>query len=201
MIVADGGSTDRTSAVARAAGARVVLAPRGRGAQLHAGANAAIGDVLLFLHADAELPRAARRAIEEALADERVVGGNFHLRFVPVTFAARLFTLANDVRRRLLRIYYGDSALFVRKSTYDALGGFRALPIFEDYDFIRRLERAGQTVYVRGVTVEASARRFEATPIRTLAIWTMLQILYSVFRVHPDRIARFYADVRPSTVT
>lgn len=194
VIVADGGSTDGTAAIARACGARVVQAPRGRGAQLHAGASAASGDVLLFLHADAELPPSARRGIEDALLDESVLGGNFHLRFVPNSFAARLFTRANDVRRRWLRIYYGDSAIFVRRSAYEVLGGFRALPIFEDYDLVRRIEGAGRTIYIRDITVETSARRFERAPLRTLAIWTMLQILYSVFRVHPDRIARFYGD-------
>lgn len=196
VIVADGGSTDETASVARAAGARVVLAPRGRGAQLHAGAAAAGGDVLLFLHADAELPLAARRAIQDALSDKAVLGGNFHLRFVPRSFAARLFTWANDVRRRWLHVYYGDSALFVRRSTYGVLGGFRALPIFEDYELVRRIERAGRTVYIRDVTVEASARRFASAPLRTLALWTVLQVLYSVFGLHPDRLARLYTNVR-----
>lgn len=200
VIVADGGSTDGTAAAARAAGARVVVAPRGRGPQLHAGACSARGDVLLFLHADARLPPAARAAIREALADEAVLGGNFHLRFVPASFAASLFTCANDVRRRSLRIYYGDSAIFLRRSTYESLGGFPALPIFEDYELVRRLERAGRTAYVRDVTVEASARRFERSPIRTLATWTMLQLLYSL-GVSPHRLARFYATSRPSSAS
>ena len=198
VIVADGGSTDETAAAARAAGARVVIAPRGRGPQLHAGACDARGDVLLFLHADAKLPAAARGAIVEALADEAVIGGNFYLRFVPASFAARLFTWANDVRRRRLRIYYGDSAIFVRRSTYESLGGFRTMPIFEDYELVRRLERAGRTAYVRSITVEASARRFEQAPIRTLVIWTVLQFLYSAIGVSPHRLARFYTTTRPT---
>ena len=192
VIVADGGSTDGTAAAARTAGARVVTAPRGRGPQLHAGACSARGDILLFLHADARLPPGARGAIHEALADASVLGGNFHLEFVPASFAARLFTWANDARRRWLRIYYGDSAIFVRRTAYESLGGFRALPIFEDYELVRRLERAGRTVYVRHVTVQASARRFERTPVRSLAIWTMLQILYSVLGVSPHQLARLY---------
>ncbi len=196
VIVADGGSTDGTIVAARAAGARVVEAPRGRGAQLHAGALAASGEVLLFLHADSELPPGARHAVTDALADPAVLGGNFHLRFVPASFAARLFTWANDARRRWFAIYYGDSAVFLRRRVYLELGGFRPLPILEDYDLVRRLERAGRTAYLRAITVEASARRFEAAPIRTLALWTGLQVLYSVFDVHPDRLARFYRDVR-----
>ena len=194
VIVADGGSPDGTAAAARGAGARVVTAHGGRGPQLHAGACSARGDILLFLHADARLPPGARRAIHEALGGkESILGGNFRLEFVPASFAARLFTWANDARRRWLRIYYGDSAIFVRRATYEALGGFRTLPILEDYELVRRLERAGRTVYVRHVTVEASARRFERAPLRTLAIWTMLQVLYSAFGVSPHRLARFYA--------
>ena len=199
VIVVDAASPDDTARVAERAGARVVVTAKGRGAQLHAGACAARGVALLFLHADASLPDAARaRArIEEALADPLVVGGNFYLRFDPPSSAARLFTWANDARRRWMRVYYGDSALFVRRSTYDALGGFRPLPILEDYELVRRLERAGRTVYVRDVEVVASARRFERAPLRTLLLWSALQALY-LMGVPPRRLARFYADARPA---
>lgn len=194
VIVADASSPDGTAAVAQAAGARVVTAPRSRGAQLHAGAVAARGDVLLFLHADTLLPSQARAAIHEALDDSAVVGGNFYLQFVPRSFAARLFTGVNDLRRRWLGIYYGDSGLFVRRSVYERLGGFRALPILEDYEFVRRLERSGPTVYLRQIVIEASARRFETSPVRTLVVWTLIQTLYSVFQVSPRRLAKFYSD-------
>jgi rSAM/selenodomain-associated transferase 2 len=196
VIVADGGSTDETSAIAERAGAIVVRAPRGRGAQLHAGATRARGDVLLFLHADSDLPAGARSAIEEALLDDAVVGGNFRLRFVPPSRAARLFSWANDARRRWFHIYYGDSAIFVRRRVYEDLGGFRPLPILEDYDLVRRLERRGKTVYVKDIIVEASSRRFAHSPMRTLLVWTWIQMLYSLLDVSPDRLARHYADIR-----
>lgn len=191
VIVSDGGSTDGTPDLARAAGAIVVEGARGRGPQLHAGALRARGDVLLFLHADAELGSGARDAIGRVLAEPAIVGGNFHLRFVPDSFAARLFGWANHVRRGL-GIYYGDSAIFVRASVYVELGGFRALPILEDYELVRRLERRGRTAYVRVPTVEASARRFARAPLRTLLLWTWIQLLYSVFGVAPERLARLY---------
>jgi rSAM/selenodomain-associated transferase 2 len=191
VIVADGGSPDGTARIAEEAGARVVHAPKGRGAQLDAGARAATGDVLLFLHADARLPEAAREAIIDALRSPDVQGGNFFVRFEPATRAARLFTWANHVRREWLSIYYGDSAPFVRRSVYIALGGFKPLPIFEDYELVRRLERRGLTAYVRDVEVRVSARRFQQAPLRTLGIWTMLQTLYSV-GVSAHRLARFY---------
>lgn len=195
VIVADASSPDATAERARDEGARVVTAPKGRGAQLHAGACAARGDVMLFLHADTSLDDRARDAIERALAAPDVVGGNFFLRFVPDVGWARVFTWANDARRRLLRVYYGDSAPFVRSEVYRRLGGFRALPLMEDYDFLRRLERAGRTVYVRDVEVRASARRFVARPLRTLAAWTAIQALYTL-GAHPARLARLYPDLR-----
>lgn len=196
VVVVDAASANGTASLARAAGAQVLVVDRkGRGPQLHAGALAARGDVLLFLHADAELGAGARDAIVQSLADPAVVGGNFFLRFWPDGRPARLFGWANDVRRRWLRIYYGDSAIFVRRSAYDALGGFRDLPILEDYELVRRLERHGKTAYVRHVHVLASARRFEARPWRTLLLWIVIQALFMA-GVHPNRLARLYADLR-----
>ena len=196
VIVVDASSADGTADAARAAGARVISVDRkGRGPQLHVGALAARGDVLLFLHADAQLRLGARDAILQALDDPRAVGGNFYLRFWPEGWFASFFSWANHLRRRWLRIYYGDSAIFVRRDVYEELGGFRALPILEDYELVRRLERRGKTVYVRHVEVLASARRFEARPWRTLVLWVLIQALY-MGGVHPDRLARLYADLR-----
>lgn len=201
VIVADGASPDDTANLARRAGARVVLAPRGRGSQLDAGARAATGDVLLFLHADAELDPGAREAIRAALADPEVVGGNFRLRFEPATPWARFLSWANDARRRWLRIYYGDSGLFLRRRAYESLGGFPAIPLFEDYDLIRRLEASGRTVYARDVVIRASARRFERAPALTLALWVVLQALFSL-GVSAHRLAGLYdpppARLRPA---
>jgi rSAM/selenodomain-associated transferase 2 len=195
VIVVDAGSSDGTRERADAAFATVIASPKGRGTQLHRGAEEARGDVLLFLHADVRAPAEARGAMIRALVDPRIVGGNFHLRYVPASWAARLFTWANHVRRHYLQIYYGDSGLFVRKEAYHRAGGFRPIPLFEDYDLVERLERTGRTAYVREVTLEASARRFERRPVSTLLLWSTLQTLYSA-GVSPERLARLYADKR-----
>lgn len=195
VIVADAGSPDQTAELARAAGAHVITAPKGRGAQLRAGAELARGDTLLFLHADAQLPASARNAITEALADPRIAGGNFYLRFTPETAAARFYTWANHARRRFLRVYYGDSGLFVRRAVYEELGGFRALPLFEDYELVRRLERAQRTAYVQHVEIAVSARRFERAPLRTLGVWSAIHTLYWV-GVPPSLLASLYQDLR-----
>ena len=196
VVVSDGGSTDRTAAIARAQGAVVLQEARGRGQQLAAGAARASGDVLLFLHADTVLPPEARGALERVLEDPRIAGGNFFLRFEPRDApVGRLFTWLYDLRCRVLRIYYGDSPLFVRREVYWRLGGFPAQPLFEDYAFIRRLERSGGTVYVRDVEAVTSGRRYENRVLRTLGTWVVLQTLYS-FGASPTRLARWYVDAR-----
>jgi len=195
VIVVDASSPDETADRARSAGARVVTAPKGRGPQLDAGARAAAGEVLLFLHADVRLPAAGRAAIDRALADSEVLGGNFRLVFTPTSRWSRVFSAANDLRRRALSIYYGDSALFVRRRVFEDLGGFGELPVMEDYAFIRRLEAAGRTAYIRDVEVTASSRRFAAAPIRTAVIWGLMQGLYSS-GVPATVLSRIYADIR-----
>lgn len=196
VLVVDAGSTDGTAALATAAGARVLQAScKGRGPQLHQGALAARGDVLVFVHADAELGVGARAVMLMALADPAVVGGNFFLRFYPASRSARLFTWLNHQRRIWLRIYYGDSVIFVRSAIYQELGGFRPQPILEDYELVRRLERRGTTAYLRDVEVRVSARRFAKAPLRTLWGWIWIQALYSL-GVSAERLARFYADPR-----
>ncbi len=194
VIVVDAGSTDQTPEIARRAGAKLLCASKGRGPQLNAGARHASCDVLLFVHADTQVPAAARAAIQQATAQGNV-GGNFKLRFVPETTAGRVYAHANHLRRRIFRLYYGDSCIFVRRSVFEELGGFADLPIFEDHDFVRRLERLGTTRYETSVTVATSSRRFEKNPIRTLALWGTLQLLYGS-GVSAHRLGRLYADLR-----
>jgi rSAM/selenodomain-associated transferase 2 len=195
VIVADAGSLDGTAERAGEAGARVVTAAKGRGSQLNEGARAATGNVLVFVHADSLLPARAGRVIRSALADPSVVGGNFKLRFIPETRAARLFTWANDARRRHLGVYYGDSCIFIRRRAFERIGGFPDHPIFEDYALARALERLGRTHYETSVEVLASSRRFAAKPVRTLALWGALQALYEL-GVSPKVLAHLYADAR-----
>ncbi|HEX8117043.1 MAG TPA: glycosyltransferase family 2 protein, partial [Pyrinomonadaceae bacterium] len=135
VIVVDGGSTDRTAEVASAHGARVITSARGRGAQMHAGALAARGEVFWFLHADTLAPAGAALCIERALRDPRAVGGNFRVHFDGASGAARFLTWLYP-RLRLLGLAYGDSGFFVRRAAYERAGGFRPFPIFEDLDLL-----------------------------------------------------------------
>ena len=194
VIVADGGSIDGTVERAEAAGARVVTSAKGRGIQLHAGAERATGQILLFLHADARLPPHARIRILEAIR-AGAIGGGFFIRFLPRSWFTRLLEPANDLRRRLTRGYYGDTGIFVRVDVYHDLGGFQPWAVMHDYEFSRRMERAGPCAYIRDPCVQASARRFQGREISTLRTWLTIQSLYRI-GVPPQRLARRYPDVR-----
>lgn len=195
--VADGGSVDETCEVARNLGAGLVAAPRGRGQQLQAGAAGCSGDVLLFLHADCRLPPGARAAIEAALASPAVVGGAFRIRF---RGGGRLLDLGARLanwRAAFTRCPLGDHAIFVRRTVFEELGGFRQWPLLEDLDFSRRLARHGRTRLL-AATVESSARRFESLGVlRTVATNWLIFLLY-LAGVPASRLALLYrAPWRP----
>jgi rSAM/selenodomain-associated transferase 2 len=194
VIVVDGGSADGTAEVARARGARVVTAARGRGAQMHAGALAARGELLWFLHADTRAPADAAECIARALRDTRAVGGNFRIRFDGAGAAARFLTWLYP-RLRLLGLAYGDSGFFVRRAAYERAGGFKPFPVFEDLDLLRALWKQGRFVQAESCVV-TSSRRFEGRSFAlTFARWSLLQTLYWL-GVSPHALARLYAHVR-----
>ncbi len=194
VIVVDGGSDDQTLAIARRHGARVLEAARGRGSQLRAGAAAAQAQVLWFLHADTRPNSDAVVQILSALEQFEVIGGNFTLRFDGPGRAARTLSWLNPYLQ-WLGLCYGDSAIFVRRSTYEQVGGFAPLPLFEDLHLVRRLRRWGRFVRLP-VPVVTSSRRFEGRSFfRTFAWWTLLQVLYWL-GVSPFMLGRWYANVR-----
>lgn len=194
IIVVDGGSEDQTAALATAAGVKVLESARGRGTQQHAGALTARGEVLWFVHADTSPPPHAISEINEVLRDSSVVGGNFGVTFDGPSRAARQLTAIYPTLRSL-NLCYGDSGIFVRRSAYDAIGGFRPLAIFEDLDLLKRLRRAGRFVHLKTCIV-TSSRRFENRNFAGMWVqWTALQLLYWA-GVQPNKLANWYRPVR-----
>jgi rSAM/selenodomain-associated transferase 2 len=196
VVVADGGSADGTVALASAHASKphVVRAPRGRARQLNAGARAASGAALLFLHADTILPADAYRSLTGALSDDAVLGGNFQLRFDGADRFSRMLGAWCAIQRRA-GIYYGDSVIWLRATVFERLGGFRELAVMEDYDLVRRLERAGGTTCLPGPAV-TSARRWQRLGLpRTIASWVLIRWLF-IAGASPARLARLYPHVR-----
>jgi glycosyltransferase involved in cell wall biosynthesis len=156
VILADGGSRDATPQLAaqHCSQPLIVDAPGGRASQMNAGAAAARGDVLMFLHADTRLPQDAHANLCSALADVAVLGGNFDLRFDGADRFSRVLGRWYALQRRA-GVYYGDSAIWLRRTAFERLGGFRPLPIMEDYDLVRRLERAGTSRHLRAALAAA----------------------------------------------
>lgn len=192
LIVSDGGSSDETVEIAERLGATVVISNTGRGTQLAAGAAAAHGDVLLFLHADSKLPGDALIQLDEQLRRKPdIVGGNFHVQFDDASLFCRVVEVLCAILRRF-GLYYGDSGIFVRHEVYDAIGGFKDLEIMEDVDFVQRLERYGKTCCIAEVALRTSVRRFQRrSPLSLLVLWTRMHVGYAL-GVPNSQLAKIY---------
>src|ERR1700742_3429739 len=197
VIVVDGGSTDGTAEAACAAGATLVFsAPRGRGQALAAGAGAADGEALLFLHADSVFPPGGLAALERLLRERpEVVGGNFRLLFDGEDgFSGWLTGFYALIRR--LGFYYGDSGIFVRRAALDAIGGVRPMALMEGYDLVRRPRRAGPTVCVAEPPLVTSSRRFAGRVTAAVVLgWVRIHLLYWL-GADPERLALLYDSER-----
>lgn len=198
ILVVDGGSSDRTVALAGAfQGVTVLRGPRGRGPQMNAGAAVATGDVILFLHADVELPDDAVNRMVQILADAGTVAGAFRTWTVDdrgrSPWLAPWLHLA-DLRSRYSGLPYGDQALFVRAAVFRELGGYAPIPLMEDLDLSRRLRAIGG-IRVAPVSVTVSGRRFVERPIYYFLVINFLPLLYRL-GVPPHVLAKLYANVR-----
>lgn len=197
VIVADGSSTDSTREVAAFLGATVITGPPGRGLQMDAGAGAATGDVLLFLHADTRLPLGWREDVERAVS-EGFIAGAFSLSIGSGTGSGtgsggawmRVVEGVANLRSRL-GLIYGDQAIFVTRESFFRAGGFNKLPLMEDVDCVKRLRKLGP-VTVLEKRVVTSPRRWAARGMvrNTLRNWFTLLLYFA--GVSPERLYGFY---------
>lgn len=195
IIVADGGSDDGTAPLAEKLGATVVTGARGRAAQQNLGARQALGDVLLFLHADTWLPAQAAGQISTALQDPRVVCGAFRQRIEAEGVGYRIIEFGNTLRAAWLRMPYGDQAIFVRRADFMACGRFPTVRILEELHLMRTLRRRGRLVVLPG-PLRVSARRWQRRGIvrQTLRNWLIL--LLAAVRAPESWLVRLYPPDR-----
>ncbi len=190
IIVVDGGSQDDT--VLRASRhARVLEASKGRARQMNVGTQAASGDVLLFLHADTRLPKGGLEAAGRALQNASIMGGCFRTTFDEGGFWLRVWTARRWMRWH--RLAFGDRAPFVRRSAFDAVGGFPEQPIFEDLELVRRIRREGRFVFL-DEAVETSARRFRRHGAFRQQFYNTALWFGWIIGLPPNRLKRFYSD-------
>jgi rSAM/selenodomain-associated transferase 2 len=196
VVVVDGGSTDGTVALAEALGARVVQASRGRGTQLAAGAVGAVGNWLLFLHADTCLAAGWSAVVRRFIQDPAMAGraGVFDLRFDSAAPQARRLERIVAWRTRRLGLPYGDQGLLLARPLYQALGGFRPLPLMEDVDLVRRLGRGRITVLASHASTSASRYQRDGWIRRPLRNLCCLALWYA--GASPQWLQRLYAGRR-----
>ena len=195
VIVVDGGSRDGTVDLACARADKVLMSPRGRAVQMNAGAHAATGDVLLFLHADTRLPAGADEAIARGLASTGRVWGRFDVHidgrsaWLPVV--ARLMNL----RSRATGIATGDQAMFVRRAAFERSGGFPPLEIMEDIALSARLKRMSRPICLRDTVITSGRRWDERGALRTICLMWWLRLRFLAGEA-PSRLARVYDGER-----
>ena len=195
VVVVDGGSTDDTVALAREHADRVIAAPRGRALQMNAGAAAACGDVLLFLHADCRLPAYADALITDGLHRARKTWGRFDVVLVGTSGWLKVVSALMNVRSRLTSVSTGDQGLFVTRSLFEAAGKFPPIPLMEDVAFTKTLRRYGAPLNLRH-RMSVSGRRWEKHGVwRTVLLMWRLRLQFWL-GADPAHLARDYQPHR-----
>ena len=201
IIVVDGGSIDGTAELATDLCDRILQSPRSRALQMNAGARAARGDMLWFLHVDALVPARCIDLIEHALGDPGVAAGYFRIRLPGSNFVYRLSDTFAHYAGLVLRIRCGDHGIFCRRETFDAVGGFPVTEIMEDVEFFRRVRRFGCIRPIRD-RLTTSPRHYERIgPLRLTAAYGLIALLY-VFGTPLPHLARIYKRIccRPDLI-
>lgn len=194
VIVADGGSSDRTIEIARPLADRVIAAPRGRGAQMNAGAAAARGEVLLFLHADTSLPPEADTLVLEGLRDTTWKWGRFDVRIEGRSPWLPVVSGFMNWRSMITHVATGDQAIFVTRTAFEAVGHFPDIPLMEDVALSNRLKRVSRPLCLTARVVSSGRRFDERGAIRMIHLMWRLRLEYWL-GVEPTTLARRYGYI------
>jgi rSAM/selenodomain-associated transferase 2/rSAM/selenodomain-associated transferase 1 len=193
IIVADGGSVDRTTAVAESEGVSIVFSSAGRSHQMNEGAKVASGQILLFLHADTLLPPDWKDQVIGAMALPEVVGGAFKLSIDSDLPGLRTVERLANFRSRRLGTPYGDQAIFVCKRAFDEIGGFPHMPILEDFELVRALRKRGNLCIVPSFVL-TSARRWSERGVWKTTLVNQLMLVGHMLGSSPHDLSSVYRN-------
>ncbi|MBN1548746.1 MAG: TIGR04283 family arsenosugar biosynthesis glycosyltransferase [Syntrophaceae bacterium] len=193
IIVVDGHAEGTTLSVLDDAAVVRVSSPKGRGRQMNAGAEKASGAILLFLHADTNLPPGGLGRIVSVMQAPDCVGGAFALRIDSRKIFFRFIEWLANLRARLTRVPYGDQAIFVRRDYFQAIGGYRDIPILEDVDLMRRIRRQCGRIVLISESVLTSPRRWEKKGLFRTTLRNRLIMGLYLLGAKPERLARLYS--------
>jgi rSAM/selenodomain-associated transferase 2 len=192
IIVADGGSSDRTAEIAeRQEGVKVVKTGRGRGLQMNAGASHATGEILLFLHADTILEDGWSKVVEAAMQNASIMGGAFTFAIPHPGKKYRLVEQWVGFRCSLFKLPYGDQGIFVRRDIFKKLEGCKNIPLMEDVDLIERVKRLGKIVILDKKAFTSERRWLKKGLLRTASLNQMIMFLYRM-GISPHKLAKIY---------
>ena len=194
IIVVDGSQERDTLRVIHSNQVIKISSEKGRAIQMNAGAFIAKGEILIFLHADTELPIQALGKIRSLMERTDYVGGAFDLGIKSDKFIYKAIGTLSSLRSRLSRIPFGDQAIFIRKEYFDRMGGYKEIPLMEDVELMTRIKKSGRKIRIFYDRVRTSPRRWEKEGVIycTVRDWT-LRILY-LFGVSPDRLVKYYKN-------
>jgi len=191
VLVVDGGSSDNTITTAKALGAKVLSVPPGKAFQMNAGARAARGDILLFLHGDTRLDPGFAEQVRDALSQPGAAAGAFRLAIDGTGFGLRMVEWLANFRSRVLQMPYGDQAIFVRAEMFSSVEGFPALPIMEDFELVLRLKRKGR-ITILPLAANTSPRRWHKLGILKTTALNQAIIIGYLLGVNPQKLAKWY---------
>jgi len=192
VIVVDGDAEMTTIRQILHPKAITLCAPPGRGKQMNAGANAATGEILIFLHADTRLPHDALSRVREVMDDKQYAAGAFTLRFESQRQAFALIAGAASWRCRLTRLPYGDQAFFMSRKYFHEIGGFAEIPIMEDVEMMRRIRKRGEHIRILHDAITTSPRRWEKDGILYSVIRTWVLAFLFACGADPVKLAKHY---------
>ena len=192
IIVVDGSPTRDTISALKDDRTISITSDVGRARQMNRGAEAAQGDVLIFLHADTKLPQEAFEKISGALLDKTCIGGSFSLGMDTDRISLKFIAWTANVRVWFTRVPFGDHAIFLKKEYFQEIGGYKDIPLMEDVELMQRIRKSGKKIIILKEKVKTSPRKWEQGGIfRTTFRNHIIRKLYR-FGVSPHTLHRIY---------